>query len=288
MSNDRNMTEKVLDWFEANSAARTRCGPLAKALKANPAHLATTLNNLATRGDLARVKVTVPKDIGGGEQWEYWLPIGGKVIAPPAPYVPAKAFRRDTAAQSATKAEEPHLSTAQLEAKIEELQQEIRERKQGHALATETLSNQAKKIEQLELTLSERNGRITELERVEILNKGLIDLTERGLDKATAMIDEVKVDMGAKLSEAHARIADLEAALAEANTRTTATVEHREPAGYVVVTPRKPLRRTKLGKNAQALAMSAARANGFAEVYAIYPAGKAVRGAEWRPTSWPC
>lgn len=269
-TDDKNMTEKVLDWFEANSAARTRSGPLAKALKANPAHLATTLNNLATRGDLARVKVTVPKDSGGGEQWEYWLPIGGKVIAPPAPYVPPKAFRRDTAAQPATKAEETQPSTAQLEAKIEELQQEIRERKQGHALATQTLSNQAKNIEQLEIKLFARHSRINEL----LLQN--------------AAIDEVKVDMAQKLDAAHARIAALEAELAEANSRTITTHEHIEPAGYVVVTPRKPLRRTKLVKNAQALAMSAARANGFAEVYAIYPAGKAVRGAEWRPTSWPC
>lgn len=261
MSNDKNMTEKVLDWFEANSAARTRCGPLAKALKANPAHLATTLNNLATRGDLARVKVTVPKDIGGGEQWEYWLPIGGKVIAPPAPYVPAKAFRRDTAPAEPVAAQD----------------------KTGGVIG-----NKSAQVEQLEQLLAERNSTIAELKRSAELDKGLVDLAERGLDKANAMIDEVKFDMGAKLSEAHARIADLEAALTEANSRTTATVEHREPAGYVVVTPRKPLRRTKLGKNAQALAMSAARANGFAEVYAIYPAGKAVRGAEWRPTSWPC
>lgn len=50
---------------------------------------------------------------------------------------------------------------------------------------------------------------------------------------------------------------------------------------YVVRTPSKPPRFTKKQTNAHAVAMSAARQHGFAEVFALVPVGKAVRGAEW-------
>lgn len=50
---------------------------------------------------------------------------------------------------------------------------------------------------------------------------------------------------------------------------------------FVVRTPSKPPRFTKKQTNAQSTAMSAARQHGFAEVFALVPVGKAVRGAEW-------
>lgn len=52
---------------------------------------------------------------------------------------------------------------------------------------------------------------------------------------------------------------------------------------FVVRTPSKPPRFAKKPGNAQAAAMSAARQHGFAEVFALVPVGKAIRGAEWRP-----
>jgi len=52
---------------------------------------------------------------------------------------------------------------------------------------------------------------------------------------------------------------------------------------YIVKTPSRPPRFTKLHKNAHSVAMSSARQHGFAEVFALVPVGKAVRGAEWRP-----
>lgn len=51
---------------------------------------------------------------------------------------------------------------------------------------------------------------------------------------------------------------------------------------FVVRTPSKPPRFTKKPSNAHAVAMSAARQHGFAEVFAMIPVGKAVRGAEWK------
>lgn len=52
-------------------------------------------------------------------------------------------------------------------------------------------------------------------------------------------------------------------------------------AQFVVKTPSKPPRFTKKHAKAQATAMSAARQHGFAEVFALVPVGKAIRGAEW-------
>lgn len=54
---------------------------------------------------------------------------------------------------------------------------------------------------------------------------------------------------------------------------------------FVVRTPSKPPRFTKKQSNAHAVAMSAARQHGFAEVFALVPVGKAVRGAEWKEAS---
>lgn len=51
---------------------------------------------------------------------------------------------------------------------------------------------------------------------------------------------------------------------------------------FVVRTVGKPPRFTTKHANAQATAMSAARQHGAAEVFALVPMGKAVRGAEWK------
>lgn len=240
------MTEQILDWFEHNLGAKMRSGPLAKALKADATRTADALNRLASAGQLDRVRVTVPANERGraaAEQWEYWLPLGGKVVPAPKPYQPPKAFRRDMPAL--------------------------------------TVSTEAIKPATAEIKADEPPAADNEA-----LERALLQYAE-ALKQARSETDLVKVDMAQKLADSEARIVELEAALAEANNRKTATLEAIAPAGYVVATPNKPLRRAKLEKTAQQHAMSAARANGVAEVYAIFPAGKAVRGAEWRPTSWP-
>jgi hypothetical protein len=69
--------EAILDWFERNIGAKTRSGPLAKALHLDPQKCVQTLANLALRGRLQRVKVKVSdadRNGGNGEQWEYSLP----------------------------------------------------------------------------------------------------------------------------------------------------------------------------------------------------------------------
>ena len=52
-------------------------------------------------------------------------------------------------------------------------------------------------------------------------------------------------------------------------------------AGYVTQRPGKPLARFTKAENAQARAMSAARAGKRAQVFALVPVGVAVPGAEW-------
>lgn len=55
-------------------------------------------------------------------------------------------------------------------------------------------------------------------------------------------------------------------------------------AGYLVRAPKRPLRTFSKAESARAAAMAAARnGSGRGEVFALVPAGKAVRGAEWRP-----
>lgn len=56
-------------------------------------------------------------------------------------------------------------------------------------------------------------------------------------------------------------------------------------AGYLVRAPKRPLRTFSRAESAQAAALTAARnGSGRGEVFALVPVGKAVRGAEWRPS----
>ncbi|ENO80915.1 hypothetical protein B447_10628 [Thauera sp. 27] len=56
-------------------------------------------------------------------------------------------------------------------------------------------------------------------------------------------------------------------------------------AGYLVRAPKRPLRTFSRAESAQAAALAAARnGSGRGEVFALVPVGKAVRGAEWRPS----
>lgn len=54
------------------------------------------------------------------------------------------------------------------------------------------------------------------------------------------------------------------------------------PAGYLVASPNKPLRKFSKERNAMTAAAAAARQSGLAEIYAIHPHMKAVRGVEFK------
>ena len=64
-----------------------------------------------------------------------------------------------------------------------------------------------------------------------------------------------------------------------------AEITAKQPIGFVVSAPKQPMRRFKNNGTAKAQALSFARNFGTGEVFAIYPAGKAVRGAEWKEPS---
>lgn len=103
------------------------------------------------------------------------------------------------------------------------------------------------------------------------------------LNTFLAFQDSELVDAKAKANEAQERLAELE--LECADKISTAQLGTVDPVGYVVASPNKPLRRFKKNATAQASAIVSARANGLAEVFALYPHAKAIRGVEWKPLS---
>lgn len=104
--------------------------------------------------------------------------------------------------------------------------------------------------------------------------------------------DQELVEANRKLNEAQPRILALELAVEESRKQIEAL--ERKPAkenperrwhaisGYIVVRPKKPMRRFTALASAQLTALNAVRAGSSAEVFALVPEGKAIRGAEWK------
>lgn len=67
-----------------------------------------------------------------------------------------------------------------------------------------------------------------------------------------------------------------------ASEPTPVQIDSTQPAGFVVSRPKRALRRFGKIETAKAAALSAARADGRADVFALHLAGKAVQGAEWK------
>lgn len=87
---------------------------------------------------------------------------------------------------------------------------------------------------------------------------------------------EVAENAGIKLSS---QVAELQLAMENAGKIATRLANQ-----YLVKTPNKPPRFTKKHAKAQNVALSAARQHGLAEVFELVPVGKAIRGAEWKPS----
>ena len=112
------------------------------------------------------------------------------------------------------------------------------------------------------------------------------------LQKFIGFQDQELVEANRKLNEAQPRILALELAVEEGRkqieqlenkpAKKTPETRYSPITGYVVARPKKPLRRFTALASAQTIALSAVRAGGQAEVFALLPAGKAVRGAEWK------
>lgn len=103
----------------------------------------------------------------------------------------------------------------------------------------------------------------------------LVEAVARANESQQKLADlEIKVD--AKIAETKTRLRDMEIAT---------TLKLNPPAGYLIVTPNKPPRKFTKASSADQIAASAARASGMAEVFALYPIKKAVRGIEWKATA---
>lgn len=70
-----------------------------------------------------------------------------------------------------------------------------------------------------------------------------------------------------------------ELALAQSDDRLLSALMANQ---YLILSPKRKPQRVKSHAKAQDIALSAARAHGMAEVYALVPAGRAIRGAVWR------
>jgi len=116
--------------------------------------------------------------------------------------------------------------------------------------------------------------------------------TPAELTLSAAFQDGELIAASEKLEEAQARILALELAVEEGRkqieqleskpAKKTPETRYSAITGYVVARPKKPLRRFTALANAQLTALNAVRAGSSAEVFALLPAGKAVRGAEWK------
>ncbi len=247
-----NMTEKVMDWFERNPTAKTRCGPLSKALKADLSHLATTLNNLATRGQLGRVRVKVGKDEGGtgGEQWEYFMPAGGFIAPAPKPYQPPKAFRRDTSTSAAA----PAAATAwpPTSAEIDAA------RAEADAIKVDMAQKLADCTTQLQAAEQQRDAHFDTAQEY----KSQLDIAERAVEAWIALARDFGCETLAELRE-------------KLNAKDNAPAI--APIGYLVRVPKRKPRLLTKPETAIACAKAAAKAAGRADVLALVPAGTARR-----------
>lgn len=280
-------TEQIMDWFERNPTSKMRCGPLARALKMDTAKAGGALANLADRRQLMRIKIDVPANERNGkepkEQWEYWLPLAGKAPEPVKPYKPAPAVHR-AVPDIPSKQHEVMAKPGEIKiavARSEESKQNIPVRNDE---ATETVS--------LKLKLAELQKQLDD--QCELNSNQAIQITawkkaakEVGVISAEEMIAAFSVqdtrltDQVRKTNEALERAGQLEDALQQAGAVTT-VAETRQPAGYIVARPKKPLRRLTKLESAQGIALGAVRAGGTAEVFSLHPVGKAVRSAEWK------
>lgn len=134
-----------------------------------------------------------------------------------------------------------------------------------------TLLDQAAHIKELQIQLAEWQSAAQEI--------GANSAKE--MRNAFAGQDIRLTDQVRKTNEALERVGQLEDQL-QAGSFVSARVESIKPAGYIVARPKKALRRFNKEEVAESIALGAVRAGGSAEVFALVPHGKAVRGAEFR------
>lgn len=158
-------------------------------------------------------------------------------------------------------------------------------------IAADTSAAQIKllelKIQALELDLKAADAQL----KIWLGITGIYHITSPAeLRNYLATQDNELVEAKRRANEAQERLADLEieaaekisSAQRELSDAILVKLEETDPVGYIVASLNKPLRRYKKPTTAQASAIASARAAGLAEVFAIYPYGKAVRGVEWK------
>lgn len=134
----------------------------------------------------------------------------------------------------------------------------------------------------------EQRGKKKDLKDEEVADlQHKINMQDAELFKQAGVVVDLRNQLGAERTARQAlqeQIDELQreamrgASLLSGDDRYTA-------AGYLVRAPKRPLRTFSRAESAQAAALAAARnGSGRGEVFALVPVGKAVRGAEWRPS----
>lgn len=189
----------------------------------------------------------------------------------------------------AEKQRDGHFAEAELaQKKIADLEDDVRRQSNVAQNASTTIIRFLIVTQQL-TGLDKKPNDLTEAEQhiAEAFNqlRGRIEELELAVDAAQQTIAGMELEAEQNNQEAQRNQAENVAlkTLNEAMPGFGAVHQAVSAGPFVVRTPNRPPRFTTKHKNAHAVAMSAARRHGFAEVFALVPVGKAVRGAEWRP-----
>jgi len=108
-----------------------------------------------------------------------------------------------------------------------------------------------------------------------------------GMEHKPANMQEAEQQIAATIRLMQGRVEELEQTIHEmelAGTQSADAVDVKDAAvGYLVRVPKRKPRLCVKPESAREAALSGARVYGRADVLALVPVGKAVRGAEWRP-----
>ena len=182
-----------------------------------------------------------------------------------------------------------------LNARIEAMEEEIGQRNREIKKLTAERDADHQDVLNWERTMEKLVGTDSIKYVVETITgmQGRLTATENSLTEWAGVGSEYECKSPAELrvfiGSLEQRVDLLKMAVESLNEQLDAKMDIARPtdnaaaAQFVVRTPNRPPRFTKKHQNAHAAAMSAARQHGFAEVFALVPVGKAIRGAEWRP-----
>lgn len=192
-----------------------------------------------------------------------------KAVSEELPVSAVKALEKNgTALPSESKPDDKGVIIKGLNSKIDDLEDDIRRQVQRATAAESNRDDIVKQRDSIINSITKFCGVVSELTGGQFKPLNLSEC-QQALE-ATGKLTQGRVD-------------ELESTIHSMELEATQARDVKEAAvGYVVRVPgRKPILRKK-PEGAHAAALTGARAHGRADVLALVPIGKAVRGAEWK------